>query len=268
MFLSLSVAKADLSNVRNFAFGLGVELNDENLEKLSKYDLVIIDGEDAEASMVTFLKDHGVIVLAYLSAGTIEKGRSWFKKVKPYRLELWQDWGEWYADVSNKGFRKVLVRNIAPMILEKGFDGLFLDNTDMIATHRSQKRGMIKLVKALSELVKKESKFLFTQNGDRTLKLFQDYLDGWNREDVSMTYNFRNNRYKRVSDSEREKTLQFIQTVKEKLLVTTADYVLDGDVENTEFSVLNSCGVGALPFVSNIDLSTLPDVPFSCTTAP
>ena len=72
-------------------------------------------------------------MLAYLSVGTIEKWRGWFDDIKRYRLEPWQDWkDEWFADVSKPGLRRIIVRRIAPGILDKGFDGLFLDNVDMI----------------------------------------------------------------------------------------------------------------------------------------
>ena len=47
-------------------------------------------------------------MLAYLSVGTIERYRSWYRAARPYRLDLWGDWGEWYADTSKAGFRRLI----------------------------------------------------------------------------------------------------------------------------------------------------------------
>ena len=81
------------------------------------------------------LRRHGAIVLGYLSVGTIESYRWWYRAASPYKLELWDDWGEWYADVSRKGFRDLIAERVAPRMLAKGLHGLFLDNTDMVETH-------------------------------------------------------------------------------------------------------------------------------------
>ena len=103
-------------------------------DRLGDYDLVVVDGEEASAAeVVGASRRRAPIVLAYLSVGTIEKWRGWYDDLKRYRLAAWQDWkDEWFADVSKAGLRDALADEIAPEILDKGFDGLFLDNVDMI----------------------------------------------------------------------------------------------------------------------------------------
>ena len=67
-------------------------------------------------------------MLAYLSVGTIEKWRGWFDRIKSFRLEPWKAWkDEWFADVSKPPLRRIIARGIAPSLMAKGFDGLFLD---------------------------------------------------------------------------------------------------------------------------------------------
>src|SRR5207245_2575497 len=117
------------------------------------------------------LRAAGTIVLAYLDVGTIEPFRPWYATLKPYRLDFWPDWGEWYADVSRPGYRRAIAQAIAPRILRKGFDGLFLDNTDMIETHPRRAAGMGALVGALSALVHRRGGLLFTQNGEDSIGL-------------------------------------------------------------------------------------------------
>src|SRR5688500_17059574 len=83
-----------LAAVDTFALALGDGASQRNLEG---YDLVVVDGSTS-AARVKRLRAQGSLVLGYLSLGTIESYRSWFEAAKPYRLELWDDWGEWYAD--------------------------------------------------------------------------------------------------------------------------------------------------------------------------
>src|SRR5689334_4717776 len=83
-----------MAGVRSFALALGDGAANRDLDG---YDLVVVDGS-TPARRVKQLRAGGAIVLGYLSVGTIESYRSWFKAAKPYRLELWDDWGEWYAD--------------------------------------------------------------------------------------------------------------------------------------------------------------------------
>ena len=180
-----------LVGVETFALALGVDLErSDTAARLAAYDLVVVDGESAPASLVEELQVQGVTVLGYLSVGTIERGRGWTDDAKPFRLDHWDDWDEWYAEVANPAFQSLIVDAIAPSILDRGFDGLFLDNVDMVETHPKQRRGMRKLVRKLAALVHARGGMLFAQNGESSIDPLLPYLDGWNREDVSGTYDF------------------------------------------------------------------------------
>lgn len=241
-------------------------------DRLGAFDLVVVDGELARADEVAALRRAGSTVLAYLSVGTIERWRSWYAELKPFRLGAWRDWeDEWFADVSRRKLRRLLARRIAPGILAKGFDGLFLDNVDMIETrgHRRQRAGMRKLVLTLSGLVHDGGGLLFTQNGRwglRRLGLL-DAIDGWNREDVTWTYDFERRRYVRNRPGAKRAALRELGAMAARGLTTTAtDYTRAGDSEAERESVANACAAGALPYVSDIGLSArrLPDPPLSC----
>ena len=86
---------------------------------------MVVDGEEAGAGLVGSLQAEGALVLAYVSVGTIENGRAWSGAASPFELDLWGEWGEWYADTSKAGFRDVITRQAVPPMLAKGFDGLF-----------------------------------------------------------------------------------------------------------------------------------------------
>lgn len=266
LFSSATPAQDRLHEAKTFCFGLGADTGKPAvLEALKDFDLVVIDGEYAGRSEVSALKSAGVIVLAYLSVGSIEKGRKWYKRVKRYRLDHWDDWDEWYADTSKKGYRDIIAKNVTPSILKKGFDGLFLDNVDMVESHRRQKAGMYRLVSLLSALVHRKHGYLFTQNGNESAASTMKYLDGWNHEDVTSTYNFDSKSYEKVPAGDTVKILEALKAAKARgKVVTTADYTAAGDTETDALSIANACSVGALPYISNIYLTRIPSVPFQC----
>ena len=256
-----------------FAIGGGMLGGDREAvgDRLGPFDLVVIDGELARAAEVDELHDRGAAVLAYLSVGTIEKWRGWFDRVKRFRLKAWQDWkDEWFADVSRSKLRRILVEDVAPPILTKGFDGLFLDNVDMIETrnHREQRAGMRKLVRRLAALVHPND-LLFAQNGFWGLRKFgiREFLDGWNREDVTWGYDFDNRRYKHRSDRQIEVALDELSRMRTLgKFVTATDYTRRAGGAAESEAVANACSVPALPYVSNLALSVgrLPDPPLAC----
>lgn len=249
-----------LSRVHTWAFAIGDgDLRGDVARRYSGYDLVVLDGEGASRAQVAALRRRGTVVLAYLDAGTIEAGRWWYPRVKRYRMDLWGDWGEWYANVNARGFRRVIAGQVAPALLAKGFDGLFLDNTDMIETHPRQTTGMRTLVVALAKLVHGRGGLLFSQNGEDSIgPLLGDY-DGWNREDVTSTYDFSTRRYVRQARSAVRTAQRALRRIwAAGLLVLATDYLRAGDRATAARSIADACAAGALPFLSDIGLTRIP----------
>lgn len=258
--------RAELEGVQSWAFalGLGAAELDTAQPLLAQYDLVVVDGEVASAEQIAALKSSGAIVLGYLSVGTIERGRAWFRRAKPYRLDFWGDWGEWYADTSAPEYR-VLMRRVAARLLRKGFSGLFLDNVDMISDHRGQARGMRRLVRKLAEAVHAGSGFLFAQNGDEIMTPLLPVLDGWNREDLTYSYDFDAEQYAAVSDDDHAAALSALRAIRaEGVLTLATDYLAAGSDAAAAIARENACGVGAVSFVSDIDLTRMPSPPAQC----
>jgi uncharacterized protein (TIGR01370 family) len=250
-------AGAGLGSVRSFALALG---DGAAREDLHGYDLVVVDGSTSSARVAS-LRAGGAVVLGYLSVGTIEPYRSWYSAAKPYRLDYWPEWGEWYADVARPGFRRLIARRVAPAILRRGFDGLFLDNVDMIEAHPRRAAGMRALVRRLAGL----RGYLFAQNGDAVIGPFLGWLNGWNREDVSYTYS--DGRYLPVPDAERRAALSTLRRIRRRgLLVTATDYVAASDAGAARSATSAACAAGALSYVSDIQLRRVPQPPPRCQT--
>jgi cysteinyl-tRNA synthetase, unknown class len=254
-----------LTDARSFAFAIGGDAESLDATLLGRYGLVVVDGEGVTESVVDALHAEGSIVLAYVSVGTIESYRSWYDEASPYKLELWDDWGEWYADTSQAGFRDLITGTVVPPMLAKGVDGLFLDNVDMITDHEAQASGMYVLVEALGSMVHRDGRILFAQNGEEIVDPLLDVLDGWNREDVTSTYDFDTESYRRVPADDSRYALDALQRIRAAGVFTTAtDYTASATSAIATESTANACAAGALSFVSNIGLTRIPATPATC----
>jgi hypothetical protein len=256
-----------LAAVHDWAFAIGAgALSGDLAARYREYDLIVVDGEEATAAQVATLRTGGRIVLGYLSVGTIEPFRPWYKRLKRFRLaDEFEEFNEPYARLNAKGYRRQLAGRIAPKILGKGFDGLFLDNTDMVEIHKRQRRGLRALVASLAARVDQlPGRYLFTQNGARVIGPTLAFYDGWNREDVTWTYSFKRRRYQRVPARDAEAARAELARIGAAGLLTTATDYTAGDELAAAESVANACSAGALPFVSNIGLRRIPPVPSGC----
>ncbi len=257
-----------LAGARSFAFAIGDgTLRGDLSRRYAGFDLVVVDGESAGAREVAAIKRaSGGLVLAYLDVGTIESYRGWYNAAKPYRLDYWGDWGEWYANVNAAGFRSLMLERVAPAMLAKGFDGLFLDNTDMTETHAAQKPGMRALVTGLARLVRVRGKLLMAQNGADVNWPLKRFYDGINFEDVSFSYDFDRHAYFRQGAGDVAQAQGEIRRYRRAgLKVTATDYLATRKPKETLIAVRNACSAGAIPYVSDIFLRRIPAQPFLCS---
>ena len=238
-----------LAGIHTWAFAIGNRTLSGNLaHRYAGYDLVVVDGQEVTKRQIATLHRGGALVLGYLDAGTIEPYRPWFRRAKPYRLDYWKRWGEWYANVDARGYRKLLHR-VAASFERKGLDGLFLDNTDMIETHPKQAPGMRRLVAALAKLVHGRGDFLFAQNGADVDGPIIRYLDGWNREDIG-------------TDRHAVHDLRVMHA--HGLLTLATGYVKHRGSRAVRRDIRLACRARAVPFVSNLALTRIPHPPPHC----
>ncbi len=264
---SQAITSQRLRSVQAFALALGEGWLAGDLTR-HRYDLFVADGQVTSAPEVrTLRRDGATIVLAYVSVGTLEDYRPWYRAGRRYRLDRYDPPfdDEFYADTSKAGFRKLIARRVVPAMLAKGFDGLFLDNTDMIESHPRQRAGMRLLVRELSRLVKRQGKLLFTQNGEDSIGPTLHYYDGWNREEVTWAFDGERERYRRNPAATIRENLATLRRIRRAgLLVTATDYVAETATAATSESLTNACSAGAVPFVSDIFLKREPAQPLGC----
>lgn len=101
------------------------------VEDLLPYQVIVLDS--AYHPPLERLKDRRRILLGYISVGEVEKHRPWFNQVKGWGIlgDENPNWpGSYYVDVRDKRWVKLVVEQLVPDLLHKGFDGVFLDTLD------------------------------------------------------------------------------------------------------------------------------------------
>lgn len=127
------IEKSETNNLGDFIIYYD-NLNDSRIEKLSNYDVVIIEPRNATKKQILKLKSSGVKVLGYTSI--IEQNEnnmefislkdSWFYKPGGDKVRE-EQWQSWYMDIRNKGYQNFLFEQIHLHIVNKELDGVFLD---------------------------------------------------------------------------------------------------------------------------------------------
>lgn len=120
------------------------------VSQYSSFDLLILEGENYSKFELDELKQNKTIVLAYLNIGEIETYRSYFNQVNPdWFLQKNEDWPDhFFINPSKKGWRNLLIKQVIPNYLEKGFQGFLFDSVDLASQSRfpAQYSAMVKLI--------------------------------------------------------------------------------------------------------------------------
>jgi len=240
--------KAKVGDIKSYAVYYG----QNEIEKLSKYDLVILEPENYSKEEIEMLKRNGTIVLAYLSLGEVNEDRWYFKYVKDCTLGKNPNWNSYYVNVSCKKWQDLVLHELIPKILNKGFDGLFLDTVDVVDVYPNMKESMVKLIESIRE---EYPNIVIIQNrGFSIVNETAEYIDGVLFECFTTYYNWSSKTYEVWSGED----LEWINEQAEKLLnlkkkyglvVLTLDYA-DSD-ELRRVCVKHAKEFGFVPYVSS-----------------
>ena len=236
-------------------------------EEFRGYDLVVFDG-DVHPSLKP-ISAAGSVVLGYLSLCEVERHRSWFATAKDSGLLAgenpnWQ--GSYFIDVRDPRWRKIVVDQLAPEIIARGFQGLFLDTLDDAAEleRRDPKKfgGMqsaaIELVKEIRRAVPAAT--LMVNRGYDLLPAIAGSVNVVLGESVYGTYDFTTKKYRRVPEAEyREQVavLSKVRSMKPSLRICTLDYWNPGDRDGIRRVYREERSHGFDPYVATISLDQL-----------
>ena len=171
----------------NYKVYLSTKVNPTKLVKGS--GIIVLEPGDYTSDQVKVIKKKGYKVLAYLSIGTIEKERSWYKTYSKYKLRQLPDWPkEYYVDVGKTVWKKFLVSK-AKEYKARGYSGWWLDNLDVYSEYKSKKNFNACL--GILQDIKKLGGFVMVNGGSEWLddsidrkQEIKGLIDGYTQEEV------------------------------------------------------------------------------------
>ncbi len=227
------------------------------IPQLVQFDVLDIDVEDGaanyEAQDVAQMKRAGKLVISYLNVGSAEPFRSYWAQVQSYALRKYPGWPEFYMDVSNPGYRDVLLETAVPQILAKGVDGLFLDNVDagFDNARPGVTAGIVEVVRQIRAahpttlLIAQSSNLRILSERGSDGRQFYQYVNGVAREEVSATYA---GGYGRVPVDQSDAVLRTLAAWRAKgLTVFTLDYA--NSVALAQYAITRARAYGLIPYV-------------------
>lgn len=239
--------RARVHDIRNYACYYGEKF----VPALASYNLAIVQPDNITDEQLTYLKQHGTIVVAYLTIGEADSldgvDKSWI-------INENKDWKSYRIDSNNVGWHAYVLRK-AKSIMDRGFDGLFLDTVDVGEEFPRTKPGMLQLIRNLRAAF---TDAILVQN--RGLQLCNEsapFIDALMFEDLCTTYDFNRKRYIPIDNSEEAERLSaFAQKSGVKIL--SLDYADPTDVRTAQRCMNKARSYRFVPFVSVINLDRLP----------
>ncbi len=187
---------------------------------------------DATVDLAT-AQHAGAKVLAYLSVGEIAADASYRGEALRRQLPLAghnDTWNSDLLDLSNAGWARLLVDDIATTAVKRGFDGFFLDTLDsaqLVAAHdptrnAAARAGLVALVRRLRAAF--PQKKIIINRGFFVFDDLRDAIDGVLVESVFATHDFATKTYRAVNADE---TSALLAELKKVSAAGRSVYVLD-----------------------------------------
>lgn len=213
--LSANAGAADIK----YEYGVFLGADPENISDMESYRKIVIDAQYFSKDEISKLKNTGHIVYSYINLGSVEEFRSYFEKYKKYTLGVYENWeDERWVDVSQKEWQDFIVGDIAKGILDKGVDGLFVDNCDVYYNFKEDKiyDGVTEILKGF----KKYGTYVMINGGDTYVteyakknKSLDAVMDAVNQETVFSAINWENETFTKNKTSEREYFQEYCKLV-------------------------------------------------------
>lgn len=113
-------------------YGVFIGIDSENLDVLYDYKQVVIDAAYFSKAQIDTLHEKDILVYSYINLGAIENFRTYYENFADITLSDYENWPEErWIDVSNKEWQDFFIHTLAKNLIDKGIDGLFIDNIDI-----------------------------------------------------------------------------------------------------------------------------------------
>ncbi len=261
LFLSFS---AKTQKIENFI----IYYSDKAAEsKFNEYSLVVFDSEYHPTFKA--LKEDGITVLGYISLGEIEKSRWYYKLFScgDFILQENPNWpGSYFIDIRNKKWIKIVIEELIPWILQKKFDGIFIDTLDNAiylesidpVRYKGMKQAAVHLVKAI-RLNYPQIKIMLNRAYNLLPKL-ENCIDFELGEGICTEYDFKTKKYYYIPEEEYMHQVDLLHKAMKqdpKLKVFSLDYWNPKEPNTIKKIYQTEYKNNFIPYVSDIILNKI-----------
>jgi len=215
----------------------GVFIGADNIDKIKGYNVVVVEPASIDVSGVEFLHKANEKVYAYLDIGSLENYRPYFNEFKEKTLGLYENWeDEYWMDVSDIAWQNLIVDKLGRDIVDKGFDGFFIDNCDVYYNYPNEEiyHGLEYILKRL----KNYHKPIIVNGGDYFIQKYLKehkklFFDGINQENVFTSIDFKYRQFYEQDENATKYYLEYLDICQRKgLKIFLLEYGEDKEVLN------------------------------------
>lgn len=238
-----------------------------DIAKFYKYKLLIFDSDKHPA--LRPLSDRNKVILAKLSLVDINKNHDYFDNIKNDGLIIGQYNNikdKYIIDYKNEKWTKIIIEEIVPKILRKGFDGILIDNIDYAINKNKDNQEaykdnfeyIINIIKAI-RLQYPEIKIMVNSSSSSIYKIVAD-IDMVMAESI---YSSPTEKKLLINDDYKEKVqlLENLKTINPKLKLYSLDFWNKNDAINIKNIYQTQRQNGFIPYVSVKGLNEILEEP-------
>lgn len=237
------------------------------LEAFEPYGILVLDSHYHPP--LRPLSERGKVLLGYISLGEVENHRAWYAKVRRWGIlkdenPHWK--GSYYVDLRDPRWTTLVIEELIPAILRRGFDGLFFDTLDNpIYLEEGAPQKWKGATEAAARLVKAIRRHypdipLMLNRGYALLPMVEGEIDMVLGESVYADYDFDKKKNRLVEPKlyrEQVKLLQESKRRQPKLRIMTLDYWDPSDTEGIRRIYKEQRANGFEPYVATVELDRI-----------
>ena len=200
-----------------YTYGVFLGLDGKDISAAEEYRTVVIDAQYFSADDIAELKQNGHMVLSYINLGALENFRPYYKEYESCTLDVYENWEEEkWVDVAAPRW-KDFMSELSVKLLDKGCDGLFVDNADVYYHYHTDSvfDGITDILRSF----KKAGAYVSVNGGDVYVSEYADrygcldVIDAVNQETVFSEIDFDSGTFSSNSAKEREYFTEYINRV-------------------------------------------------------
>lgn len=242
-----------------------------NIEKLKKFEMVILQSKFFTEEEIYSLKSNNVITIAYFSVGEIAelvkgdgKGPGgwasfYMDKNKDGLPDKNPNWNSYYINPGSNQWQEYSLRIISD-IKRKGFDGILLDTIDTVDIYPELKKNFVDYIIWIKSKI--PSFILIINRGFSIIDNVYTYIDAILFECFSTYYDFKNKKYMKWEGNDLKWTegvmekIKFLQK-KKNFLIFVLDYSDKNNKDLINYSLERGRKYNLPVYISEINLNSI-----------